>query len=449
MHSEFVSSIKTFYLCARISNLVHMKRYLLNPKAPEAFSSDVMHKVVLNGIDFNLPEHIWDAIDDAFGNYWNVEVGYGGWPDFNSAVSSISNWLQKKHIIFSLDKIATIVDIMFDWIVQIPEAILDDNEIVFPRSFKEEEEERLFIKKWYKDLKQTNLDTFTSPDPLFNDAYTDFVYISDKLKEFYPGTYKRLIKLFDKMEIEWAIVKGTKDIWIRDYMPIQITDDRYLVYKYDPDYLKQTGKKYLTNSHTIYKKVLHHHNWKDINITLDGGNVVMCPKHRILMDKVFRENRKELYDSEFSKYLSEVLYSDIIFLPWNCDNPKDPYADVYGHADGIVRWTGADNILMSNIREFNSEVADEIRSRLEKAGFRVTEMLFDVPNPNKDFNWAYINYLEVGRKIIVPTFGIPEDKQALAYIRDLNPIAEVKGFRMRDIARNGGALHCITWNIKK
>ena len=312
-----------------------MKRYLLNPKAPEAFSSDVMHKVVLNGIDFNLPEHIWDAIDDAFGNYWNVEVGYGGWPDFNSAVSSISNWLQKKHIIFSLDKIATIVDIMFDWIVQIPEAILDDNEIVFPRSFKEEEEERLFIKKWYKDLKQTNLDTVTSPDPLFNDAYTDFVYISDKLKEFYPGTYKRLIKLFDKMEIEWAIVKGTKDIWIRDYMPIQITDDRYLVYKYDPDYLKQTGKKYLTNSHTIYKKVLHHHNWKDINITLDGGNVVMCPKHRILMDKVFRENRKELYDSEFSKYLSEVLYSDIIFLPWNCDNPKDPYADVYGHADGI------------------------------------------------------------------------------------------------------------------
>lgn len=37
----------------------------------------------------------------------------------------------------------------------------------------------------------------------FNDGCTDFVYISDKLKEFYPGTYKRLIKLFDKMEIEW------------------------------------------------------------------------------------------------------------------------------------------------------------------------------------------------------------------------------------------------------
>jgi agmatine/peptidylarginine deiminase len=55
----------------------------------------------------------------------------------------------------------------------------------------------------------------------------------------------------------------------------------------------------------------------------------------------------------------------------------------------------------------------------------------------------------VGNKIIVPTFGIPEDKQALKYIREANPDSIVRGFRMRDIAKNGGALHCITWNIKK
>ena len=88
-----------------------MEKYLLDPKAPGAFSSDVMHKVVLNGIDFELSENIWDAIDDAFGNYWNVEVGYGGWPDLNSAVSSISNWLQNEHIIFPIDKIVTIVSV--------------------------------------------------------------------------------------------------------------------------------------------------------------------------------------------------------------------------------------------------------------------------------------------------------------------------------------------------
>jgi agmatine/peptidylarginine deiminase len=93
--------------------------------------------------------------------------------------------------------------------------------------------------------------------------------------------------------------------------------------------------------------------------------------------------------------------------------------------------------------------ADDMRGRLEDEGFEVTEMLFDVPQPNSDFNWAYINYLRVGNKIIVPTFGIAEDKQALKYIREANPGCIVRGFRMREIARNGGAIHCITWNIRR
>jgi hypothetical protein len=75
-------------------------------------------------------------------------------------------------------------------------------------------------------------------------------------------------------------------------------------------------------------------------------------------------------------------------------------------------------------------------------------MLFDVTNPNYELNWAYINYLKVDKKIIVPTFGIDEDKQALFYISKANPHCTIIPFRMRDIARNGGAIHCITWNIK-
>jgi hypothetical protein len=128
-----------------------MEKYLVNPEAHDAFTSEVMHKVVLNGIDFELPEHIWDAIDDAFGYYWNVEVGYGGWPDLNSAVTSISNWLQSKNIIFSIDKIVTIVNVMFDWIEQVPGAILDDDEVVIPHEFEEEEKLRQLLKKIEKE----------------------------------------------------------------------------------------------------------------------------------------------------------------------------------------------------------------------------------------------------------------------------------------------------------
>ena len=425
-----------------------MEKFLLDPKTPEAFSSDVMHKVVLNGIDFELPDDMWDAIDDAFGNYWNVEVGYGGWPDFNSAVRSISNWLQKEHIIFSLDKIATIVNVMFDWIEQIPGATLDDSEMVIPHNYEETERLRQEMKQHERNLKDL-LPSISIPVDNFNDTMTNFVYISDKLKEFYSRTYKRLTKLFNEMEIEWSEIEGTKDIWIRDYMPIQISDDRFVVYNYNPDYLKESGEKYLTDSRSISKPVLSHCKKRYYDITLDGGNVVTCAGHLVLTDKVFQENGKVKYDPDFCDCISHVLDSRVIFLPWHCDNSQEPNADVYGHADGLIHWAGDNRVLMSNHRDFFPEEADEIKRRLETVGFEVIEMLFDVPNPKRDFNWAYVNYLQVGNKIIVPTFGIPEDKQALKYIRDANPDCIVRGFRMRDIVKDGGALHCITWNIKK
>ena len=426
-----------------------MEKYLVNPNDSDAFTSDVMHKVVLNGIDFELPEHIWDAIDDAFGNYWNIEVGYGGWPDLNSAVSSISNWLQKKHIIFSIDKIVTIVNVMFDWIEKIPGAILDDNDVVVPHSFEETEKLRQEMKKQKRNLKVLVKTLSDIKSPNFNDTMTNFVYISDKLKEFYPRTYSRLTKLFDDMEIEWGEIEGTKDIWIRDYMPIQISAESFVVYNYNPDYLKDSGVEYITDSQAIANRVLKHCNKEHYDIMLDGGNVVTCAGHMVLTDKVFTENGRKKYDPEFCNYISAVLNSEVIFLPWHCENPNDPNADVYGHADGFIHWTGDNRVLMSNHRDYCPVEADEIKRRLECVGFEVTEMLFDVPNPDKDYNWAYINYLEVGNKIIVPTFGIPEDKQALRYIKKANPGSIVRGFRMKDIAKKGGALHCITWNIRK
>ena len=376
-----------------------MEKFLLDPKAPGAFTSEVMHKVVLNGIDFELPENIWDAIDNAFGNYWNIEVGYGGWPDLNSAVSSISNWLQNEHIIFPIDKIVTIVNVMFDWIEQVPGAILGEEEVVIPHSYEATEKLRQEIKAQERHLKDLLPNIPGIPVPNFNDTLTNFVYISDKLKEFYPRTYTRLTKLFNEMDIEWGEIKGTKDIWIRDYMP---------------------------------DGILNHCNKSHYDITLDGGNIVTCAGHLVLTDKVFQENGKEKYDPDFCDYISHVLDSRVIFLPWHCDNPQEPDADVYGHADGLVHWAGDNRVLMSNHRDSFPEEADEIKYRLEAVGFEVIEMLFDVQNPNRDYNWAYINYLQVGNKIIVPTFGIPEDKQALKYVREANPGCVVRGFRMRD-----------------
>ena len=421
-----------------------MEKFLLNPKMPNAFSPEVMHKVVLNGIDFDLPNHVWDAIDDAFGYYWNVEVGYGTSPDLNSAASSIHNALQEKHIIFPIGKIVDIVNVMFDWIQQIPGALLDDDLVVIPHSFEEAESHRQMTKNMGK------LKGMDSSDIVFNDSMTDFVYISDKLEVFYPDTYKRLTSLFYDMGIEYGFVYGTKDIWLRDYMPIVISEDEDMYYTYAPDYLKEQ-KDYITDikSDLVYWKHRKDYEHWDAMIKLDGGNVVPCQDGYILTDKIFKENGAEKGDEHFLRLLEQRLKAEVVIIPWHCDSSVDPNADVYGHADGLVRWTGGNHLLMSNHRDFDPKEAADIKRILEAKGWEVTEMLFDVLEPNKDFNWAYINYLEVGDKIIVPVFGIPEDNQALEYIKGANPYSNVVPFRMRTIASKGGALHCITWNIKK
>lgn len=174
----------------------------------------------------------------------------------------------------------------------------------------------------------------------------------------------------------------------------------------------------------------------------------MCGEYIVLTVKVFKENGKDDYDPEFTDLLKKKLGHEIIILPWHCDNSNDEDADVYGHSDGFIHWCGGKKVLMSNHKETDPIEAEKIKKALVDKNFEVTEMLFDVQNPEPLLNWAYVNYLQVGNKIIVPAFGIAEDRQALKYITEANLGCTIRQIRMRDIANNGGALHCITWNIR-
>ena len=290
-------------------------------------------------------------------------------------------------------------------------------------SFTSEEREKLWRRQWIE---------------WRHDRYTNFVYISDKLKEFYPDTHKRLTALFNDMGIDWGEIPYTEDIWVRDFMPIQI-DNKFLLYKYYPDYLdNDKDRRYITDAHKAcdalgikYREVKH---------VLDGGNISFCGHYVVLTDKALSEGSPSSIKSE--------VFNDIftpIFIPW-----EKTEGDPYGHSDGIIHWCGGKRVLMSNCRNTNSSGADYIKEKLEQKGFVVTELLFDeVKSQSPDWNWAYINYLQVGNKIIMPSFGIPEDKIALKYIQEANPGCEIRQIRLRDIAGHGGALHCITWNIRK
>ena len=88
-------------------------------------------------------------------------------------------------------------------------------------------------------------------------------------------------------------------------------------------------------------------------------------------------------------------------------------------------------------------------NELEKYGFEVIEMRFNnkVNFPSSELYWAYINFLQVRKHIVMPVFNIEEDSIAYNYIVEAFPDCNIHQIEMKEIAKEGGALHCISWNI--
>ena len=73
---------------------------------------------------------------------------------------------------------------------------------------------------------------------MITDDHTNSVYFSSLLPEKCPVLNAHIADALRKRDIPFTYLKGTKDIWCRDYMPIQIQKDRFVFYRYTPDYLQ-------------------------------------------------------------------------------------------------------------------------------------------------------------------------------------------------------------------
>lgn len=274
---------------------------------------------------------------------------------------------------------------------------------------------------------------------LITDEKTDIVYISDLLSDECPDFYTRFIALLQTNKIPFDIIQNTNDIWARDYMPIQIYKNHFVQYCYNPDYLQgsEEDKESITDANAIcqdlgiscYKTTL----------VIDGGNVVKAGRFVIMTEKVYSENR-HLKPAEIRRQLREIFHCDVIMLPWD-KNEK------YGHADGIVKAIDDSTILLTNYADYDSRISARFEEILSKY-FVVEKLCYNVEQGSA-YNWAYINFLRIGKYIILPGLEIPEDRQAFEQIKNYYPDCTVLQINASEVVRMGGALNCITWNIKQ
>lgn len=269
------------------------------------------------------------------------------------------------------------------------------------------------------------------------------VYLSGLLKSEYPETCNRLIKILEKHYVKYAFLEGTKDIWCRDYMPVQTPSGKLIQFTYNPSYLR--GNKEWEDSRSDVKEVCRLNNIEALfsDINLDGGNVLICDDRAIISDRIFSENPNRDKD-ELVKELTKLLECEIIIIPTEND-------DMTGHADGMVRFVNKNTILVNNLEEEYKYWREGMKKVIEKYKLKYINLPFFLPKDSKHPLSAvgiYVNYLEVNNLIVLPVFGRDEDKQAIDIIQKTFPNKVIETIDYNAVALEGGLLNCTTWVIK-
>ena len=278
---------------------------------------------------------------------------------------------------------------------------------------------------------------------MITDNQTNFLYLADTLPKNYPDFYKRFKNVLSECNIEFALLPNTKDVWAVDYMPIQTRLDNFVRFLYRPSYMTKY-KKYaglISDVDSICSDIGIETIKTDI--ILDGGNVTGCRNKVILTDRVFVDNpqyeRKRLIDE-----LHEILQVEKLYLI-----PEQP-GDFTGHSDGMVRFLDENTVLINDYNKEKVWFQRAFEIAILNTGLDYIKIPYNVyDNKSSDeANGDYINYLRMENEIIVPTFGIKEDDEVVRKFEAIFAGQAVKTVESNAIAKDGGVLNCITWNIK-
>ena len=275
----------------------------------------------------------------------------------------------------------------------------------------------------------------------------EVVYLSELLERRFPDCFNRLTAILNKHNVDYRLLKGTKDIWCRDYMPIQTESGKLIQFRYEPSYLK--GNKEWEESRSDVRDVCRQNGFEPVfsNINLDGGNVLLCSGRAIVSDRIFSENPEYTDKNQLINELSELLEAEIIVIPAQ-------KGDYTGHADGMVRFIGHDTILGNNRSEEYKNWSKGMEKVLKDKNLKYIDVPFfygykDSKHPGNAIG-IYVNYLEIGDLIVLPVFEVEgnKDAEAIDALKQIFPDKIIETINYNEVALEGGALNCSTWTYR-
>ena len=270
-------------------------------------------------------------------------------------------------------------------------------------------------------------------------------YFSQCFKELakYSKAWSEIEAALQSQNEAYGFISCARDIWARDFMPFQRHDGGFVIYTYNPDYLCGDQSKYITHCLDAFRNIGGDSaaiNCYQTNLVIDGGNMIKCWDKNgtpcvIMTAKVLYEN-PDLSHHEILSKLENVLDAEVIMIPWDA-------ADVFGHADGMVRSVGKGRLLLNCYADMDSGFEKVLKKAL-KNRFELHELRYG--DKFREKSWCHLNYLELRHAVLVPIASLASDNLALVQIEEIIGKKCIP-IPMASVVADGGAMHCVSWSM--
>ncbi len=246
----------------------------------------------------------------------------------------------------------------------------------------------------------------------------------------------------------------TNDTWARDCSAISIIENgekKLLDFTFTG-----WGSKFDAHLDTLMSRALApHYNtpMQTIDFILEGGAIESNSKGVLLTTSecVLNKNRNISYSKEETTQLlkeqlgiNEVLYLDYGYLAGD---------DTDSHVDTLARFVDEKTIMYLTCNDKEDEHYEQLFKMQEQLKELARQHNLDlIPLPFTDAIYydderlpaTYANFLIINGAVIVPTYGVKQDEEALKIFRDFFKDREVVGVDCSVLIRQHGSLHCVT-----
>ena len=243
------------------------------------------------------------------------------------------------------------------------------------------------------------------------------------------------------------------DTWARDLSAISVEEDGK-VKLYDFIFNAWGGKFEASKDNALTQTIKKQYKCEVVQkeFILEGGAIESNGKGVLLTtaECMFNKNRNQLSKEQIIEKLKnffgldEVLYLENGYLAGD---------DTDSHIDTLARFVSEDTIMYVAPPKEEDEhfkallkMEKELKDIAKEHNFKLIPLPFcdAVFYENERLPATYANFLMINGAVIVPIYGLKQDKEALEIFREFFKNKDIIGIDCSILIRQHGSLHCVT-----